>query len=736
MLLGCIAASVVQSAAYTDDSTDTEDPIVDVVGFFEQPAIRNICRERGAEFPGCHGGAGDAPIDAAIDLSSVRCPICTADFIHIKCAPADLSQIKCCSCDRVIYCKAAELDMLIEQIRRGSIGPEGSGSVHRILDGLKSAGHNLMFIILRSYDMTVDELSSLKSIVGMAGASYRGVMHAIDQNIRVKAIYRMQASAIAASLANTQALATALPILDTVITPNFIAMASKKQIVTLIKMLVEYKGTNVDACGTLMKKIVDLTNIVSMVQFSDADISELLGDFICSGQCAMIKYLVGRYRFSHRLTDANICAIVKQYVLMCAYSDETFVPLLIILINGNISDFSLKHRIQKLIDALPQQDTNSTASQVYEKLWRVAEKCNSESASTEEAIADYARMLGNEEFSLNEDLFCAIIRIRESKRCEFAPLIERVRGVRGAHIIRHIPFCWLRRNSTTYFAIAEQAIEQKELAVLEEVLTVLVNMKQSSENMRRFFCTLLESNCRDYAGLALRIISHSKLRRFRSNGLTDDLFKQLGVRGMHWCLPYLKGHVGDRAQYRQAIGQHCEEIMEVAVMGKFQFLSPFREIIRCDSENSFFVKNLRDYLEALLKTPTERCTIQRILVEVCSKHAFRNMLGKGTIPSIYELFKKQRDCFFYYDAFYYALQHSHQRDRFKALLMNDLEKSVATGGLEAVFGARIDALRQKIHIIQHGSHMGRDAQSDQHEAAHDAVLGELLAMLRYARANK
>lgn len=698
-----------------------------IVAAMEQPAARSICSA-------CEKALLDSHAEtlpgAVADPAGVRCPCCGIFFVHFECASKGLSQIKCRGCERTICCKSAELDELLERLCSGEMDAEDADIGRRALDDLKSIGNNLMLATLHSYDMTADELRLLNGIVGSAGTGYQGVMDVVNQIIGLKTIFSIHADEIVASLAGMQALDINLLILSAVITPNFIAEAKMGQIVALIRFLAGYGGASAGASGALAKKIIDLANAVGTVRADDDTIKELLSGLISSGNCAMIEHLIGRHRFGHRLTDDDVCAILEQYAASCAYDDEAFMPLFVFLVNGNISVMPSKHRLQRLFERVLQRNGGVAGGLVYTKLRRMVEKCRLSAASAKDVIAEH----GSASKGIGEDFFCAIIRALHM-RGTFACLMGQLQDARAAQIVRYIPFSWIRKNARICIDIAEQAIKQKKIAVLEETLPIFINTRQSPKSMRSFFENLLKSDLRDYASMALKIINYDKFYRLKNSGVTDWLQEQLVGYKLYWCLPYLRGHVAGKSRCEQAIAQHHREIMNTMMGREFQFSPSFCELLRYDAKNTVFVENLGEYFEMLLKASTDKHVIQRLLIEICATWTFTNTISMDRLAALYELFKMHRDCFFYLDALYYALRYTPHRNCLKALIMDDLEGSVARNRWAAA-SMKNGALQERRACKRCSNHKCTNFKCKHCKIVSGVAFGDLLAALRYTRASR
>lgn len=723
-LVRCIMATVGRSAANPGDCAHT-------FGLSELPAVRSICSV-------CEDEVSDNCVDAqtgiAAALNSIRCPRCGANFVHLKCAPRSLSRIRCHGCEESVCCKTAELDAFIEQLRNGNTGPEDIAASRRVLDNLKSVGCNLMIITLHAYDMTVDELNLLKKATREAGAYYQDIMAAADHIIKVRNISCTQADGIVALLTDMHDITAGLLVLDTMITPHFIAQASNGQIIALIKLLAGYRGVCADISCALVKKTISIANMLRIVQFSNYNISHLLSGLIKSGSCAMVKHLIGRHRFGHQLTCDSACFIIEQYAASNCYSDEAFIPLLVFLINGSTDRKSSKHRLQKLASCFLRWKRDAGNSEIRSKLQRMARECEKSTAGTKSALATYSRAFGDGEFALSEDLFNVITNAWDAKST-FVNAIGRARGTTAVHIARHISFSWTRRNARIYIGIAMQAIAQEDFATLEYVLAILMNMRQTSENMRRLFENLLRSNCRDYLGFVLRIVNYEKLHYLKKKNMTDWLLDQLICYKMYWCIPYLERHVNDKRRYLQAVSQYRQEIMSAAVTGKFRFSVLFHEVVRYDAENTFFIENLREYLDALLRASTDRYVVQRMLIEICTTRAFYRTINGDGMAAIYRLFKAHPDCFFYIDAFYYALHHTTQKNCLKILIMDDLERcAIRNRWAATIMGC--GTLCPKYACAKCNGYKCISVECRYCEIFSTVEFGDLLAALRYARASQ
>lgn len=319
-----------------------------------QPGSSGTCSVCGTMVLDAGNGPGDIRKTAAAYFESGKCPYCGYNTVHLGCAISSLRQVNCRGCGEAICLKFAELDALVECIRKGGADSVDADGHFRALNGLEQMGHCLAILTLYSYDTTTDELELLKRFAnkiggaGEADTKYPNIEYAISCIAWVRSIFHANASELVILLMDAHMLAVALPILDMVITPYFIAQAKKAQTLVLIKLLAGYRGAFTRASSILLERIVSLTNFVGALQIDKSEIKDLLAELVRSDSCAAIRHLIGRYRFSHRLWEDEACAIIEQYAVSCAYSDETFLPLLMFLVNGNAGVIPNKLKISQL----------------------------------------------------------------------------------------------------------------------------------------------------------------------------------------------------------------------------------------------------------------------------------------------------------------------------------------------------------------------------------------------------
>lgn len=736
ILIRYIAAAATHSAAYVGDAACPGDGM-HAVGPAAQPGVCSVCWA-GVFDTNTNTGAGDLWSNAETYFNSGKCPHCGRSTVHLGCALSSLYQVNCHGCNGAVCCRFDELDRIIEQLRNGDAETVSTEALRSSLGDLEPMEHSLMILTFHSYDMTISELLSLKKFVGNAngvGACYPNVVYVINCIIWSKSIVHMKANEMAALLADAQALAVALPILGMAITPHFIAEAKEEEIVALIKLFAGHRGANAGISGALVKKVIDLTDIMRIVRFSNDGIKDLLCGLISSNSCAAAKHLIGRYRFGHWLANDDVCAIIEQYAAACIYDDEAFMSLLVFLVNENVDVVSCEHYMMQLSDKLSERNGGTATTQAHQKLQSVVQKCRSNTVSMRSAVDNYARAPGDGDFRLDEDVFCMVARIR-NPQSEFVRLLGRARGTKVAHIVRHAPISWTRKNAKFCMDVAEQAIEQENLAMLEEAFAAFRSTRQSPQNMRHLFDILLKSGHSSYAGLALKIISYYKLRHLKRKSIADWLLAQLLERKEYWCLPYFKGLVDEKERYRRAISHHHQEIMGAAVFGEFQFSPMFHGIIRYDVENVFFMENLREYLGVLLKASSDRYVVQRLLIDLCTTRLFSRGVNENNVAVVYELLREHRDRIFYIDAFYHALRYTMQKNCLKVFMINDLEEGMFARNRWAVASMASGALCQikkykKCRSLgRAGSHCGYC------EIISTVAFGDLIAMLRYAQANQ
>lgn len=390
--------------------------------------------------------------DAYLEKGS--CPHCGYNTIHLGCALGSLCPISCSSCGREVCQRFDGLDELVKQFRNGVLTPTEMEMHPRAqahlgaLGDLETMQHSLIVLTLYSYSMTAGEIELLKMLVEDAndqygvGARYPKIIYAIDGIQWIESVIRIRfIDELLNLLMDRRAFAAALPVLGTVITPRLIAKASEEQMIALIEFLAGYKGVHSTSRNALLMKITDTIEIVRFKQFKNDSIRELLMDIIESDSCAMIKYLVGRQRFGHQITEEEACALVEQCALRGTSEDEC-VPLLIYLANGYIKPnlLSAKNRITNIIEMFLQRNSNASSMRKYmEQLLDKCRRKQNQQQNSMRLMNTMARYDCNDrDFSLSEDLFLTIIKIPSCEdKCICSSAIQQKAG--GTHIFRHMP---------------------------------------------------------------------------------------------------------------------------------------------------------------------------------------------------------------------------------------------------------------------------------------------------------
>lgn len=219
ILIKYITAAAEHSVACIDKAVCTKDDAQAA----EQPGGGGICSVCRTEALCANTATGDVWNDASAYFESGACSFCGCNTIHLGCALSTFSQVNCYSCGRAVCGRFAELNELIEHLRRDDTEPANAETSLHALNSLESMGRCLAALTLHSYDMTVDELASLKKIIEKIGASHPNAMCMATCIIRIKSISRAQTSESFACLTDVQTLAVGLPIFGTMITPHFIA---------------------------------------------------------------------------------------------------------------------------------------------------------------------------------------------------------------------------------------------------------------------------------------------------------------------------------------------------------------------------------------------------------------------------------------------------------------------------------------------------------------------------------
>lgn len=648
-----------QSASCAEDA-------MDVGGSAEQSYPCSVCR-------GAVCGAGRATGDVWHDDDAYydggKCQFCGSITIHLGCALGSLHPVSCSSCGSGMIRHLDSLDKLIKQLQMGRMAFENAHAHLCALDALEAMDHSMIVLMLRPYDLTDGELESLeeftKSMSGTEGRYSKTLLMIISMQW-VKSVISIQfPNDIFDFVIDTREFAIALPFLDIVITPFFILKASGNTIIELIKFLAHYKGPCTNTRNALMIKIVDLVDIKKTTPLKKDLIMNLLADMIKSGSCLMIKHLLGRYNFCHKLTDNEVCAILEQYALKYDYDEETFMPLFAYLANSHTSTFSVKHRARIFIKRLSLLKSSAEAY-----VSQLLDKYKLGTMDVKDAIANYKFVDG--EFNLSSDLLYAIDNI-QAARSEYIRLIANNKEAGNVHIFRHIPIAWMHADGASFFNAMKEAIREGNHTLLEEILVSFANLSQNPKIRSDAFTLLLNHGCQDYAGLLLKIISnHNIIFYLKKKGFTDRILKQLVDNGVYWCIPYFKSYVQDEMYYEEVIKDHRQDIIDAIAKGAFRFSPVFREMVQYDSENYFLIKNLPDYIEALLKASTNRYTVQRLLIEIASTGMFKKIFLVDKMIATCTPLMKEPEWAFYLDAFYYALQPESRKICLKKLILGAL----------------------------------------------------------------
>lgn len=656
---------------------------------------------------------------------------------------SDLLKLLCTVCrtrSSAIHFRLEELNGLVRQLRTGKAGTIDPDIKWRVFNGLELTDHDLITLFLSAYNMTLDELTLLKNMAESMGADYPAVTTSINSIAKVVNIFSMQPEALLASLLDAWVFAVALPILDTIITPFLIENMGKEQVIALIKLAAAHRQAIFASCDSLVKKIIGISNAMSEGQFGNDDIQELLSELIKLNGCDLTKHLLGCHRFSHKFVYDDMCAIIEQYAINCTYSNESFLPLLAFLVNGGKAAMPFKDKVAELTAKLYQRNNDIAITPVYWNLQRIAEKCKNP-ISMHVVSGHIANALDGTILDASEDLFCAFTVSRSSESVKLiASLIRNHQDAAAVRVFRRIPTGWISCYDLDFLNLIKLAIEAESFAVLEDMLVRLMHTRCVSKTLKDVFKLLLCSSSRDHVGLVLRIISYSRLYWLKHKEITDWLLKKLIKNEMYWCIPYLKNYVQDRAECAGIIESNSSAIMTSIMTSKFQFSELFCKMIRYDTKNTFFVEHLPQYLEALLGVSTSKCIIQRLLIEIPSTHAFRDSAKPEMITAVYELFKKQADCCFYLDAFYYALPFHSLRICLKGLIIDELCKNVCLMSPWAIISSRAGGVLHEIgQCAKCGScghcFSGKDEFYGCRYCAlvHGISFGTLLTALKYAQ---
>lgn len=717
---------------------------INTAGDFIQPIVPDLCSVCNTKlFPGDADAKGiNDKVPAKLD--AVICPWCQNSIVHLECALVNLSYIVCQSCGYTIYFRFDELGGLVQQLCTGEAEMVDMGTRESAFNILESMGQGLAALSLFTYNMTIDELIMLKQMAISTNKYYPNILASIDFIIQINTISCMFIGKLVSPQINVQALAAALPILHAVITPYFIEHACNEQVVALIKTVAGLRRVNDVICGEIIKKIVDISNVMGIKLLGNNNVRNLIHGLIDLNSCDMIKHIIGRYRFSHRFVDSDVYYMIERYMFENTYCDASFMPLLVFLVNGNIAVTSSKNKILQITTKLYHRNNNISQTPVYQKLLLIAERCNNSFISINDAVAEYINGRVNGDFYVNENLFCALIAPgSQGLMGAFISLIEDDQCAESAYIYRHLPNNWIYNSGLIYLDLIRKAVLFEKQAILEEMLIYIANTKQSFKTMRDLFELLLSSKYRDYAGLMLKISGYSKFLMMKQNGTIEWLFKELVEHGMYWCIPYLEIYIKNKHNYSRIIAKNSLKIMDGTMANESCFSRLFYEIIKFDIKNSFLIKYFPEYLEALLHQNTSKYTIQHILIIASFNRAFKISSSVEMITAIYELLKKQADCFFFLNAFYNMLQSQKKKNYLKKLIIIDLEENATAKSSWVIKNS------QKDGILSNFKGYGEQSKCEcksydikkmgdcKHCAlAYNIEIADLFAALRYARDNQ
>lgn len=465
-------ALIKRTAAHSKDAMDFEDAVATA----EQSDACRMCEKTFFSTENTTGGIWNVP---GAYFNSGKCQQCGHKTIRLGCALTCLLPIRCYACRNDICAGPDALTKLIEHLRNGGADPRPADNKICLdaLDGLESMEHSLMVLVLHSYDMTLDELKELQRFIKDTGKPYSNIGRMIDGLLWVKSVVRAPSiKKLFGFLTDTWKLTIALQILGTVITPNLIARAGDEQILTLVCLFAMHKGIYADMSNALMKRVIELANTIKIVDFGDDSIEKFLTHLITSDNCAILKHLLGRHRFSHKFTDDKACSIIKRYARRGIYRDETFIPLLVYLANGFSGRSPTWDRAQILIACFSQYANSACNPAFYTILRALFKKCCTSAVSIENAVAEYEH--NEKDFKLSENLFCANNGTCQPK-VDFPRIISTVSGVRAVHIFRHVPNNWIHKKASIYFDAVKQAMEvesPQSFIHFEEMFTTLMNI--------------------------------------------------------------------------------------------------------------------------------------------------------------------------------------------------------------------------------------------------------------------
>lgn len=660
-----------------DEPMDASDELVDITENFNQPPFRDACDICKMEIPRDAINAQGEAFTKKINVIRCSWSSCRHGLAHLECVPNDLAKITCHVCRYVTLLRREELSKVVQGVRTGSIESISILDQQMAFNTLELMDDDYIAMVLALYYMSYEELKSLESIIAGTGKDYPKVIMRIRCLALAYDLHYMRPHELLEVISNPQSLAAVLPDLYAVITPYFIKNINSEQIITLISQIAAQRTANITLRNNLIEKIAYLTDMLSENIFYRADIQNLILRLIASNSCDVLKCLIGKVKFVHSLLEFEIFKLVDRYARSgYEYSDATFVPLLVYLMNEYKHPKGFKVCMEQAWKEICKMGHGSDLP-VCKKLQSISKSCSS-AASIEDVVETHMGMLSDTEFCVHEDLFCAInIYDPADSLGVLANLVENGQDVAAAHFFRYFPVKWITSSSEIYADLAVEAIEAESLVFFEEIFVRLMLIKYRCNYLRKIAESLLKSNYQDYVGLLLKINS---LRYIGfGKGITNWLFSQLDKRSIIWCIPYLNITELDKNSKAKTM-ETLEDSLEImkATMASGPYFSPLlHEVVKYDLGCEFFTKHLLEYLEALLGASTSKYIFQRLLVNILSNEALWRFIGAEDMAKVHEILERQPDFSFYLNAFYNALQYHSQRNYLKELIIGDLEKNAS-----------------------------------------------------------
>lgn len=542
-------------------------------------------------------------------------------------------------------------------------------------------------------------------------------------------VARMHIGELTDSLADWRRLTIALPVLDAVVTPQFVARASGEQAVALIRLLAGHSGFNVGLSAALVEKIIYFADIIKARWVSDDSIKKLIYELISDGKCAVLKHLLGRHCFCHKFSVEEACEILEEYSSKCMCSDESFVPLIAYLVLGYASEIPCADYISGIGSMLLDRNPGAAKTPLYARIWYIQENSRHGNVSISDAIDSYACASDDRSFNASEDLLCAIIS-DERNRDAFADMQEQIRGTRAAHAARHILRNWIQHNTLFCANTMREAIAQRNFAVVDVVLPIFMNTKQTGKTMDDIFGEMKENSCLDYVAMMEYSTNDGKFKYLKRN----SLMKLLKEEEAPWSILYLAGktNVRNRACNDQNIRENCEHTMNKIVAGRHNFSPLFHEVLRYDTANLFIARNILVYFRELLGVHTSRHTIERLLREVCSPEIVKNKMDVTKMADIYKLFETHPDSILYLDTFYHALSHRAHRNGLKIIIIRKLEAKKTAKNRWVVESMKNGVLYRRRKCKHCDGYRCTKEECDYCELISGIAFKDLVAALRYA----